>query len=211
MITTTNNPALRLALLASVAVVAGAGCGEAPDLPGELPQAAAELPQPLTPTFTLQDLNGDAYQFPAAAGDKIVLLFFGYTHCPDICPVHMANIAGALKKLPHRITSQVEVVFVTTDPERDTPQRLRDWLGVFNPDFVGLWGSQAEVDSAAAQLRMPPAVRDTVDDTYFVGHMAYVVGLTRDGVARFIYAGGVRQADWAQEIPRLVSLERDGG
>lgn len=197
-------PVAGLALMAAAALGA---CGDAPEASQGLPQAAAELPRPLTPTFTLSDLDGRPYRLPDSAAGKVILLFFGYTHCPDICPVHMANIAGALKKLPHRIASQVEVIFVTTDPERDTPERLREWLAVFDPGFVGLRGSQEEVDSAAATLRMPAAVRDTVGETYYVGHMAYVVGFTRDGVARFLYPGGVRQADWAKEIPRLVALE----
>ena len=72
---------------------------------------------------------------------SITLLFFGYTYCPDECPMHMANIGAALKKLPPGIADQVKLVFVTTDPARDTPVELRRWLDNFDRHFVGLTGT----------------------------------------------------------------------
>jgi protein SCO1/2 len=92
----------------------------------------AVLIQPLAkPSFTLTDTAGQPYDFRAQTAGKTTLLFFGYTHCPDICPMHMANIATAMDRTGLS-AEQVAVVFVTTDPARDTPERLRTWLGHFN-------------------------------------------------------------------------------
>ena len=158
------------------------------------------------PDFTLTDTEGRPYAFREATAGSVTLLFFGYTHCPDVCPVHMANIAAALHKLPDAVARQVKVVFVTTDPERDTPERLRAWLGHFDPKFVGLTGSQAAVDSAQLAMRLPPAYREpAADGSYLVGHSAHVIAFTRDGMARFAFPFGTRQSEWAQEIPRLVA------
>ena len=136
----------------------------------------------------------------------MTLLFFGYTNCPDVCPVHMANIAAALHKLPDNVARQVKVVFVTTDPERDTPEAIRTWLDHFDKRFIGLTGTQAEVDSAQVAMRLPPAYREAIPGApYQVGHSAHVIAFTKDGMARFALPFGTRQSEWAQEIPRFVA------
>jgi protein SCO1/2 len=170
--------------------------------------AAREYPQPRPkPEFVLTDTEGQPFAFREGTAGSVTLLFFGYTNCPDICPVHMANIAAALHKLPDATARQVKVVFVTTDPERDTPERLRAWLDHFDRGFIGLTGTQAEVDSAQTSMRLPPAYREPGDSAgqYFIGHSAHVIAFTKDGMARFALPFGTRQSEWAQEIPRLVA------
>ena len=170
--------------------------------------AAREYPNPRPkPDFTLTDTEGRPYAFREATEGSMTLLFFGYTSCPDICPVHMANIAAALHKLPDAVARQVTVVFVTTDPERDTPEVIRAWLDHFDPRFVGLTGTQAEVDSAQTAMRLPPAYKEASVEgrPYTVAHSAHVIAFTRDGLARFALPFGTRQSEWAQEIPRLVA------
>jgi len=184
-------------------VVALAACGEPPPV-----RVGAELRQPLQPTFTLTDTEGRPFDFAAETEGVMTLLFFGYTYCPDVCPVHMANIAAALEKLPHRITSQVQVIFVTTDPDRDTAARIREWLDNFDRSFIGLRGSAEDIAEASRQLKMPPPVKGPEENgTYLVGHSARVVAFTRDGRGRFIYPFGTRQSDWATEIPALVQWQ----
>lgn len=170
--------------------------------------AAREYPNPRPkPDFTLTDTKGQPYAFRERTAGTMTLLFFGYTSCPDVCPLHMANIAAALKKLPDAVARQVTVVFVTTDPDRDTPEVIGAWLAQFDRRFVGLTGTQAEVDSAQSAMRLPPAYKEApVDDRpYTVGHSAHVIAFTRDGLARFALPFGTRQSEWAQEIPRLVA------
>lgn len=161
------------------------------------------------PDFTLLDTSGRPYDFLAETRGKVALLFFGYTHCPDVCPIHMGNIAAVLDDLGSERRREVEVVFVTTDPERDTPKRIRTWLDRFDPAFVGLRGSPAEVDSIQRSLGLPPSVLEpaAVGDDYVVGHAAQVLAFSPDGPARVVYPFGSRQEDWARDLPRLIAGE----
>ena len=159
------------------------------------------------PSLTLTDFNGRPYDFAAETRDKVALLFFGYTHCPDVCPLHMANIAAVLKRMPAEDRARVVTVFVTTDPERDTPQRLREWLGNFDASFVGLTGSKDALARAQQSVGLAEAAREYAgadSANYFVGHGAQVFAFARDGVAYTIYPFGIRQEDWANDLPLLV-------
>ncbi len=171
----------------------------------------AELKPPRPkPDFTLTSVDGTPYRFRRRTDGYVTLLFFGYTHCPDVCPVHMANLGAVMKKLPARVTDRVRVVFVTTDPSRDTPDQLRSWLGNFDPTFVGLTGSEDEIRRAEQAVGMPPAQIDTSEsknfNDYTVGHAAFVIGFTPDNVMRVMYPFGTRQSDWAQDLPKLVEM-----
>jgi len=167
------------------------------------------LPEPLAkPAFTLTTTAGALYDFRAETDSTVTLLFFGYTYCPDICPVHMANIAAALGKLPPQVSDRVKVVMVSVDPDRDTPERFRSWLDNFDPSFIGLLGPLDEVNAIQLQLHLPAAVKqETQGEGYSVGHAAWVLAFTADNRAHVIYPSGTRQADWAHDIPLLV--ERD--
>ncbi|HLJ14350.1 MAG TPA: SCO family protein [Bryobacteraceae bacterium] len=92
------------------------------------------------PRFVLTDTSGAPFDFWNRTQGSVTLLFFGYTNCPDQCPMHMSNIGVALKKLPPGLADQVKLVFVTTDPARDTRVELRRWLDNFDKHFVGLTG-----------------------------------------------------------------------
>ncbi len=158
------------------------------------------------PDFVLTDLRGEAFDFRAETEGKLALLFFGYTYCPDICPVHMASLAAVKRDLSVNEQRGMQVVFVTADPRRDTPERLREWLGNFDRDFVGLRGSEAEVDSIMLSLGLPPAIRDTVSGPdYAVGHASQVIAFPPGDGFRVIYPFGTRQADWKHDLPRLLN------
>src|SRR5690242_8653141 len=107
--------------------------------------------------FTLLDTRGQPFRFAADTHGAATLLYFGYTNCPDVCPVQLTNIATALKRLPTDVQSKVRVVFVTTDPTRDTPERLRSWLDNFDSRFIGLRGGLDTVNAIAASLGLPAA------------------------------------------------------
>ena len=111
------------------------------------------------PAFILTDTSGAPYDFQKRTEGSLTLLFFGYTSCPDACPMHMANIGVALKKLPPGISGRVKLVFVTTDPERDTAVALRRWLDHFDPLFIGLTGTEAALDAVQKSAGVPPARR----------------------------------------------------
>src|SRR5450631_1358067 len=94
------------------------------------------------PGFVLTDTSGAAFDFRKSTEGYVTLLFFGYTYCPDQCPMHMANLSVALKRLPAGTADQIKLVFVTTDPARDSPAVLRRWLELFDRHFIGLTGSE---------------------------------------------------------------------
>lgn len=169
------------------------------------------LPKPLPrPDFTLTDTAGDGFDFRAETRGKVVLLFFGYTHCPDVCPIHMANIAAALGQVGWQTRRRVKVVFVTTDPDRDTPERIREWLDRFDPAFVGLRGTVEEVAAIQAELNLPPSVIPSEPATgYEVGHAAQVLAFSPSGVATVAYPFGTRQADWVHDLPLLATTHGD--
>ncbi len=160
------------------------------------------------PSFTLTNQDGKAYDFGVETHGKVALLFFGYTHCPDVCPLHMANISAVLRTMPFEERDQVRVVFVTTDPARDTPARLKEWLGAIDPTFIGLTGSAAAIDSAQVSLGLRVAQKEYLEGAdsadYFVGHAAQVFAFARDGNAYLIYPNGIRQQDWAIDLPKLA-------
>lgn len=159
------------------------------------------------PDFALPDQNGKLFDFKKETEGKVALLFFGYTHCPDVCPLHVANVAAVLKRMSFEDRAAVRFVFVTTDPKRDTPARLKEWLGSFDPSFVGLTAPPERVNQLLAELRMPPIENDpkpTDSVTYLVGHAAQVLAFGKDGLGRLEYPFGVRQEDWAHDLPLLA-------
>ncbi len=166
----------------------------------------AVLDEPLAkPDFVLTTTAGEPYDFRRETAGYVTLLFFGYTHCPDICPVHMANIAAVLPKLAPDVAGRIKVVMVTVDPARDTPERLRSWLDTFDHGFVGLTGSDSALAAAQQSLGLPPAVREGSGPVYGVGHAASVFAFTPDDRAHVVYPSGVRQVDWAHDLPLLVA------
>ena len=178
----------------------------AADVPAAGQLRGAVLPEPLPrPDFTLPDQDGQPYDFAARTAGKLTFLFFGYTYCPDVCPVNMSTLAAALRGLPYEDRQRVAVVFVTVDPERDTPARLKEWLSAFDPEFVGLRGTVEQANAAAARLNLPPAVREPGDSVdYTVGHAATVVAFSPDGPARVVYPFGTRREDWVHDLPVLL-------
>jgi len=158
------------------------------------------------PKFTLTDTSGAPFDLASKTQGYVTLLFFGYTHCPDICPLQMFMIAKVFKQLPADIVDQFKVVFVTTDPERDSPQVLRSWLDHFDKRFIGLTGSDAAIEAAQIAANMPVARKSAVrpDGAYEVGHAAFVLAYTKDNRAHVIYPLGVKQEDWAHDLPYLA-------
>lgn len=99
----------------------------------------------------LTDHNGKTRTLADFKG-QVVVLFFGYTHCPDICPATMGNLAAAMTKLGPD-ASRVQVLFVTVDPERDTPAILKEYLSAFSPSFLGLYGDAQATEKAAKEFK----------------------------------------------------------
>jgi protein SCO1/2 len=159
------------------------------------------------PDFVLTDTSGKAYDFRSRTEGSVTLLFFGYTMCPDQCPMHMFNIGSALKALPRGVADQVKLVFVTTDPERDTPVVLRKWLDHFNRRFVGLTGTEVALEAIQKSAGVPVAQRTALkgsNSNYGVAHANFVLAYTKDNLAHVVYPGGIGEGDWVHDLPLLV-------
>jgi protein SCO1/2 len=157
------------------------------------------------PRFVLADTSGAPFDFWNRTMGSVTLLFFGYTNCPDECPMHMANIGVALKKLPPSIADRVKLVFVTTDPARDTPVALRRWLDNFDKHFVGLTGTEAALEAVQKAAGVPAARKtEPRNGGYSVAHANFVVAYTKDNLAHVIYPGGVSKDDWIHDLPLLI-------
>ncbi|MFJ5675354.1 SCO family protein [Streptomyces sp. NPDC093097] len=122
---------------------------------GTAAQPIVTLDNPMEkPDLTLTDSDGKPYDLLEKTKGHPTLIYFGYTNCPDVCPTTMANIAVAVKQLPQAERNDLRVVFVTSDPERDTPPQLKKWLGGINKDFVGLTGPFKTIQQAARSVNI---------------------------------------------------------
>jgi protein SCO1/2 len=205
----------RAAALLSAALLTACGGSSSPTaalqcdkVPSQLHGARTDTAAP-KPTFTLADTDDASYDFKARTAGKVTFLYFGYTHCPDECPTSMADVASALRRLPAATADQVAVVFVTTDPWRDTPAVLRKWLDRFDPDFVGLTGNPTDIAGAEVDMGLPiskrqPAKRKDGVGRYSVAHFAAVLAYGRDGRLATLYPAGVTPTDIAADIQVLV-------
>jgi protein SCO1 len=150
------------------------------------------------PRFTLTDTSGNPFDFWSGTDGYITLLFFGYTHCTNVCPVQMSYVASALKKLPKDVAGRFRVVFVTTDAAHDNPRMLRTWLNQFDKGFIGLTGKEAALDAAQVAAHVPFS-KGNPD-----GHSAFVLAYTTDNLAHVIYPVGISEADWVHDLPQLA-------
>lgn len=138
--------------------------------------------------FTMVDQNGETFSSDQLTG-QVVLMFFGFTHCPDICPATMARMAQLYKQLEASgHGDDVQVVFVTFDPERDTPEHLQQYLAWFHEDFIGLTGSEEQVAEIARQYSVVymPVGEDSQGGTEFA-HSDFVYLIDREGRVRKLY------------------------
>ncbi len=130
-------------------------------------------------TVCLEDLLREA---------DVVLVFFGYTHCPDVCPAAMYNLQKTFGLLGEDERKRVKVVFISVDPERDTPQKVAEYASYFNKDFVGLTGSPEEIKKVAkAYMVYYKKVEGGSEGGYLVDHTAYIYLITKDGTLKLIY------------------------
>jgi len=201
-------------LAATIFALLVGACAAPKETPEEIlarVRGGAVKPTVPKPAFTLTDQHGKSFDFRKETDGHVTLLFFGYTYCPDICPLQMARIGAAMKQIDPDIAAQIKVVFVSLDPARDTPERLSQWLGAFHPDMVGLTGSVDEVNSAVAGMGFAPArMEEGEGEDYAVSHPAMVIAYTPDNVGRLLYFSGIKAEDWVHDLPILVESDWGG-
>ncbi|MFF3675659.1 SCO family protein [Streptomyces sp. NPDC002120] len=206
------------ALLAAAALTLTA-CGGEPTKPGAVTQiaggqtnakAATVLDRPFNkPELVLTDNTGKPWNLREQTKGKPTLIYFGYTHCPDVCPLTMSNIAVAKKALPKADQDNLRVVFVTTDPERDTPESLDAWLKAQDPSFVGLTGDFATIQAAARTLGIgiEAASKDANGDVVSM-HGAQVIAFSpKTDEGYVLYGEGTTVDDYTKDLPKLIKGE----
>jgi len=173
-------------------------------------QVGAELlgavlrPPNAEPPIVLTDTSGRRYQLRARNPGQVTLLYFGYTHCPDVCPTTMADIAQALRQSAPAVRRKVAVVFVTVDPARDSRAVLRRWLDRFDPAFVGLRGALRRVVADERAAGLPPSRVEPGGRT--VEHAAMIVAYTPDHREHVFYLDGPSTvSDLTHDLPLLVT------
>ncbi|HEX7354501.1 MAG TPA: SCO family protein [Mycobacteriales bacterium] len=204
--------ARRVAVLAAAAglAVLATACGS-----GSGGLTAVQLGKPeAIPAQTFTDTAGQPYDLQQQAKGKLTLVYFGYTNCPDVCPTTMADIGTALRSLPASTQKKVQVVFVTSDPGRDTPPKIRAWLdhfdqGLANP-FVGLRTTVPAVDAFGQKLGIPlepPVIKqDGTEDVYEVTHGAAVlIFAPKTATADYTWLPGATAQQYAHDIKHFVS------
>lgn len=198
--------ALVLAILALLPTVAACTGGDDDSGTGDVQYMGAIVTPPIEkPDAILMDEDGQPFDLRKETEGYVTLLYVGYTHCPDICPTHLYEISEAFKKLDPDIRKQTKVVFATADPERDTPEQLKQYLDTFDPEFIGLTGTRDLMDQFQLALGIQPATRtDLGGGNYAVNHAAYVMAFTKDNYAYTVYPSGMGQKEWLNDLPLLV-------
>ena len=153
--------------------------------------------------YTLETGSGKPFTDASLAGAP-TMLFFGYTHCPDVCPTTMADLAAALKLMGDR-ASEVQVLFVTVDPERDTQEILSQFVPSFNPTFVGLYGSPEQTAETAKNFKIFYEKQvDPGKSGYTIDHSAGVYAFDKQGKIRIYLKFGQKPEELAHDLGTLL-------
>lgn len=169
----------------------------------------ASIPQPYQlPDATFTDSSGGEFNLRTTPSKPVVLMFFGYTNCPDVCIAAMSDLATALNRMEPQVRDQVQVVFVTTDPARDTPEVMRAYLDRFDPSFQGVTSELPEIKSVAEQVGVDFDKMETLPSGgYEVAHSAQVIGFDsqRNGVV--VWTQGTAIGDLMHDFNLLVEKQ----
>ena len=208
----TVRTAAAVAVLAlSLAACGTSGDGSSSSAPaaviGASQKPAIDLDTPYAkPDLVLTDSQGKKYDLVKETAGHPTLLYFGYTHCPDVCPTTMSDLAIAKSRLSKADQAALRVVFITTDPERDTPKRLAAWLGSMDTSFIGLTGDFSEIQAGARALGVDvekPVKKK--DGTVSVTHGAQVIAFSpKDNKAHAVYLQGTTSAQYAHDLPEII-------
>lgn len=161
------------------------------------------------PDLVLTDTRGKSFDLVKETQGQPTLVYFGYTNCPDVCPLTMSNLAYAKKQLPAAEQKKLRVVFITSDPERDTPESLRTWLRAQDPEFIGLTGDFEKIQPAARSLgiNLDPAVVEE-DGSITSTHGTQVLAFSpKDDQAYVLYNQDVPVETYVRDLPKLIRGE----
>ncbi|MGC4190307.1 MAG: SCO family protein [Thermomicrobiales bacterium] len=164
-------------------------------------------PPHIATDLALTDQNGQPFSLEDHKG-KVILLYFGYTYCPDYCPTTMSDFMQVKEQLGDR-ANDVEIVFVSVDPERDTPARIKEYLGFFDPSFIGLTGTEdqpapIERDYAVSVSKDSATPISAGSSFYLVSHSTSLYAIDQSGNLRLTWAYGTSPADVTSDVTYLL-------
>ncbi len=161
--------------------------------------AGADFAKPLA----LTDHNGKARTMNDFKG-KVVMLFFGYTHCPDVCPTTLSDLKQTMKLLGDK-ANEVQVLFITVDPERDTQEILAQFVPYFDARFIGLRGNAQETKDTLDNFKVYQAkVDEKADGSYLIDHSAGMYVYDKNGKIKLYMQYGQKPAEMASDIKKLL-------
>lgn len=161
-------------------------------------------PYPVAPNIDLTRADGSDFQLGEARG-KVVMLFFGYTSCPDVCPTTLAEFKQSLEELGDK-SGQVQVLFVTVDPQRDTPQRVQEYVDHFNPKFIGLSGPETELAKVWNEYGVfREIMKGNSAAGYLVNHTARVTLIDQQGNLRVSFGFNTPVKDIVHDLKMLLA------
>ena len=189
---------LRTAVIAAVVALTGA------------PEAAFSIDPHPQPTgiprigghFSLTTADGTAVTDRSFPG-KWLLLYFGYTFCPDACPTALNTIAEALDELGS-LAERIQPIFITVDPQRDTPAVITEYVKAFHPRLIGLTGGAAQIAAAAKDFHVFYEVRQLGNEEYAIDHSSYIYVIDPDGRVTDLMTGNLPGHPVAAELKRLI-------
>lgn len=190
----------QVSLLASALLLSACGGQDldwnGTDITGVMPDLAFELTSESGETVSADQFRGE----PS-------LLFFGWTHCPDVCPVTLQSVARAIDALPAEQQEAVNVLFVSVDPERDTPERLATYTDSFGPQFVGLTGTQDQLEELTKTFRATYGYGEPDDSGFYeVSHSMALYGFDAEGQARVLLKNNQPTDDITADLQQMLTL-----
>jgi protein SCO1/2 len=176
--------------------------------PGQVPQQTGLLARPSDTVggpFSLIDQSGRRVTEKSWPG-KYLLIYFGYTFCPDACPTELLTIGQALDALPEDKADKIQPIFITIDPARDTAAKLGDYVSSFHPNLIGLTGSDAEIAAVAREYQVYYQKTSSAGNTsdYVMDHSSYVYLVDPAGKTIGIFSSDAQADDLAKSLERAV-------
>jgi protein SCO1/2 len=184
-------------------LLAVTGCSASNVKAGDLHGTIVDPPFSVSPQ-DLADTAGQPYSLASSTDKRLTLVFFGYTNCPDICGTVMGNLASAMTRLDDRDRQQVDVVFVTTDPERDTGPVLRRYLDRFDTSFIGLTGPIEQIAAVGRSIAVGMGEKLPTGGYDVNAHTTQVTGIDSDDEAPIYWGRSTSSLQFAQDIHTLL-------
>lgn len=188
-------------ILSIVAAITGLTAGVYFFRPHTFHGTVIQSPEP-SHDFTLTSVNSDVSLSDFRG--KVVLIYFGYTFCPDVCPGTLGNVAQALRDMGSK-AEDVQLIMVSLDPERDTPEKLAEYMDHFHPSFIGITGTKEELDKVASLYGIYYQKNEGSNATgYLIDHTATLLVLDREGYLKLVFPYGVTAQDIADDLKYML-------